>query len=289
MPRTESLRRAEEEVRALCAALRPNGGGGSDGGASVAAAVAIAAREGRVDVASALSSAAEAATAAVGNSGGGGLRAAALEGLCFFAWTHVRPDGGGGGGGGGGRDEDENDAASFLENEAGSIPAQLALECSKLAAAAAVSEPASAAVLRRLGGGDENDNEDDNNHGVGAIVISAAMDVDGGDDSTAAAAATSAVPRAPPPEYEIPALDLLRSADVLENGAGIISGSGPAAAGARALPPLGFPVWSQKWTACRAAHAALLPLLELHSLASQPPLLAALSSRVAASLSLIHI
>ena len=41
-------------------------------------------------------------------------------------------------------------------------------------------------------------------------------------------------------------------------------------------------MWSQRWPGCRAAHAALLPLLELHSVASQTPLLAALSMRVTA-------
>jgi hypothetical protein len=79
----------------------------------------LAAREGRTEAAAALSAAAEAAAAAVGNSGGGGLRAAALEGLCFFAWTHVRPDGGGVAGSVqlSGEDADA-DAAAFLENEA---------------------------------------------------------------------------------------------------------------------------------------------------------------------------
>lgn len=264
VPRTELLRRAEEDVRALCAALRP-GADASAAAAAVVAAAALAAREGRMDAAAALAAAAAAATAAVGNSGGGGLRAAALEGLCFFAWTHVRPDGGGVAGSSqlvSGGASAHTDAAAFLENEAGSIPAQLALECAKLAAAATLPKPS----LRPL-------------HASGEDDVSA-MATDEADEGSGDGALAVMPAQPPPPEYEISATDLLRSADVLENGAGVISV--PAVAGARALPPLGFPVWSQKWSACRAAHGALLPLLELHSVASQPALLAALSSRVVA-------
>jgi len=85
MPRTEALRKAEEEVRMICAALRPTSSGGgnardmSTAAAAITAAAAAARREGRLEAAAALGAAASAAAAAVGTSGGGGLRAAALE------------------------------------------------------------------------------------------------------------------------------------------------------------------------------------------------------------------
>ena len=47
------------------------------------------------------------------------------------------------------------------------------------------------------------------------------------------------------------------------------------------MPPLGFPAWSLRWPAAAAAHASLMPLLELHSVATQPALLAKLTRRVA--------
>ena len=49
-PRTEPLRRAEEDVRAMCAALRP----GTSAGAAAAAAAAKAIRDGRTDAANAI-------------------------------------------------------------------------------------------------------------------------------------------------------------------------------------------------------------------------------------------
>jgi len=203
MPRTEALRRAEEEVRALCAALRPT----ASGAEAYSAAAAVAARDGNVQAAAALAAAAQAAAAAVGTSAGGGLRAAALEGLCFFAWTHVRPDGGGSS-----RNGIDADSAAFLENEAGSIPKQLAIECAKMAAAAAPKPLPSSLQI-----GDGNDNGNNNN----AMMMS--------EDGMP----LTAEPPPPPAEFEIPSTDLLRSADVL-GGAGGVS-----PAGVGALPPLG--------------------------------------------------
>ena len=124
-------------MRFLCAALRP---GRSDVVVAAAAAAAREAGRGDNDAPRAASAAMERATLAAaaavgGNGGGAGLRSAALEGLCFFAWTHV------GGGVRGGAEEDGADAAAFLESEAATIPAQIADECSKLAAAAAAAAP----------------------------------------------------------------------------------------------------------------------------------------------------
>ena len=244
VPRTEALRRAEERVRFLCAALRPAGASGSD---VAAVAAAVAAREGEDhDAARAVSATIEratlAASAAVGSGGGAGLRSAALEGLCFFAWTHV------GGGVRSGAEED-TDAAAFLETEAASIPAQIADECSKLAAAATA--PKAQAATPLVGSGDDEN----------AMAIDT---VEQTDDAVAPPA---------PREYDMNSAELLRSADVFEgvNGAG----------GQKPPAPLGFPVWSQKYAKCRIAHESLLPLLELHSLASQVSLLEAMSARVA--------
>ena len=262
-PRTEPLRRAEEDVRAMCAALRP----GTSAGAAAAAAAAKAIRDGRTDAANAIVSAKNAAAAAVGTPAGAALRAAALEGLCFFAWTRAaaafseddaRVENGNGNGnqlalgngdGGafstGARAADA-DAAAFLEREAGSIPAQLAAECRVVAAAAKVSET-----------------KGETAKDVGADGSSA-----GADGSSAVAIAGSSASEPVPPEYSLPATNLLRSLDALERPG-------------RSVPPLGFPAWSLRWPAAAAAHASLMPLLELHSVATQPALLAKLTRRVA--------
>ena len=136
-----------------------------------------------------------------------------------------------------------------MEREAGSIPAQLAAECRVVAAAAKVSET--------KGAGEETAKD------VGADGSSA-----GADGSSAVAIAGSSASEPVPPEYSLPATNLLRSLDALERPG-------------RSVPPLGFPAWSLRWPAAAAAHASLMPLLELHSVATQPALLAKLTRRVA--------
>ena len=248
VPRTEGLRRAEDRVRFLCAALRP---GRSDVVVAAAAAAAREAGRGDDDAARVASAAMERATLAAaaavgGNGGGAGLRSAALEGLCFFAWTHV------GGGVRGGADEDGADAAAFLESEAATIPAQIADECSKLAAAAA----AAAAPTPTLGKGEEVGGDDDDAMAIDTFVER-----------------TDALEPPAPREYDLNSFELLRSADVFEGFDG--------AGGQRPPAPLGFPVWSQRFAKCRVAHGSLLPLLELHSIASQMTLLEVVSTRLA--------
>ena len=265
-PRTEPLRRAEEDVRAMCAALRP----GTSAGAAAAAAAAKAIRDGRTDAANAIDSAKNAAAAAVGTPAGAALRAAALEGLCFFAWTRAEDDarvenGNGNGnqlalgnGDGGafstGARAADADAAAFLEREAGSIPARLAAECRVVAAAAKVSET--------KGAGEETAKD------VGADGSSAGADGSSAAIADSIAIAGSSASEPVPPEYSLPATNLLRSLDALERPG-------------RSVPPLGFPAWSLRWPAAAAAHASLMPLLELHSVATQPALLAKLTRRVA--------
>ena len=246
VPRTEGLRRAEDRVRFLCAALRP---GRSDVVVAAAAAAARDAGRGDDDAARVASAAMERATLAAaaavgGNGGGAGLRSAALEGLCFFAWTHV------GGGVRGGAEEDGADAAAFLESEAATIPAQIADECSKLAAAAAAAAP-TPTLGKREDGGDDDD----------------AMAIDTFVERTDAP--TPPAPR----EYDLNSFELLRSADVFEGF--------DSAGGQKPPAPLGFPVWSQRFAKCRVAHGSLLPLLELHSIASQMTLLEIVSTRLA--------
>ena len=88
MPRSALLRVAEDRTRALCAALQP----GADARAAapaVAASLETPFSEAATLTTAALAAAADAAAAAVGTPVGASPRAAALEGLCFFAWTHA--------------------------------------------------------------------------------------------------------------------------------------------------------------------------------------------------------
>ena len=146
-----------------------------------------------------------------------------------------------------------------MEREAGSIPAQLAAECRVVAAAAKVSET-----------------KGETAKDVGADGSSAGADgSSAGADGSSAAIADSGRHRRflrlrnrSHPSYSLPATNLLRSLDALERPG-------------RSVPPLGFPAWSLRWPAAAAAHASLMPLLELHSVATQPALLAKLTRRVA--------
>ena len=172
-------------------------------------------------------------------------RAAALEGLCFFAWTHAPRDGARAG-----ARADADTDASRLEADAGAIPATLAAECAALAASAARAGTATTAVAVLA----EHEGARD-----GTV---AALDTDAGVVPSA-----ECLQSAEPPAYALPGTALLRSSsDFL-----------PKTSPASATPALGFPAWSRKWPACANAHDALLPLLELHSLETQPFLLADLS------------
>ena len=151
----------------------------------------------------------------------------------------------------GGADEDGADAAAFLESEAATIPAQIADECSKLAAAAAAAAP-----TPTLGKGEEVGGDDDDAMAIDTFVER-----------------TDALEPPAPREYDLNSFELLRSADVFEGFDG--------AGGQRPPAPLGFPVWSQRFAKCRVAHGSLLPLLELHSIASQMTLLEVVSTRLA--------
>ena len=113
------------------------------------------------------------------------------------------------------------DAAAFLEQEAGSIPLMLAEECGKMAATFAIAAPAKLGA----GGGDGDGN---------AMAMMDADNENGNDDGT------PAKPPPPPADFEIPQTDIMRAADLVDAAT-----AGPA--GVRALPPLGFPVWSQRW------------------------------------------
>ena len=269
VPRFESLRVAEDRTRALCAALRPGSQSVSaiaaqassladedvDGGAVIGDGVKIVTRK---VVMEALSSASEASAASVGTPSGAALRQAALEGLCFFAWTHA--------------DSTSNssvssvtsihnstvplsdtssDAQQFLEREAGDIPSTIAKECLLLAG-----------VTKG-----KTETKTSTEEGTDTAMVS----VDGGDETID----TVNITVVQPPNYVLPSNALLRSADLAtvvgtNNGgvAGSVNSSGP---------PLGFPAWSRKWKVCADAHDALLPLLEVHSVLTQPQLLSELS------------
>jgi len=247
MPRSALLRVAEDRTRALCAALQP---GAEARAAAPAAAASLETpfSEAATSTTAALAAAADAAAAAVGTPVGASLRAAALEGLCFFAWTHAPRDGARAG-----ARVDADTDASRLEADAGAIPATLAAECAALAASAACAGTATTAVAVMA----EHEGARDFKH-------AAALDTDAGGVGSSAERLKSAEP---PPAYALPGTALLRSSsDFL-----------PKTSPASATPALGFPAWSRKWPACANAHDALLPLLELHSLETQPFLLADLS------------
>ena len=145
---------------------------------------------------------------------------------------------------------DADTDASRLEADAGAIPATLAAECAALAASAARAGTATTAVAVLA----EHEGARD-----GTV---AALDTDAGVVPSA-----ERLQSAEPPAYALPGTALLRSSsDFL-----------PKTSPASATPALGFPAWSRKWPACANAHDALLPLLELHSLETQPFLLADLS------------
>jgi hypothetical protein len=83
-----------------------------------------------------------------------------------------------------------NSTVNLYRYKAGSIPAQLALECSKLAAAAALPKPTPVPLLDNDGNATAADN---NNDGDNAMAVADAMDMDGGEG-----APTVAPPQAPP-------------------------------------------------------------------------------------------
>jgi hypothetical protein len=88
--RFESFRVAEDRTRALCAALKPGTGTFGKGFVS---AVSFSEEtrlfpDASLGISAGLEAASRAAAASVGTAAGAALRSAALEGLCFFAWTH---------------------------------------------------------------------------------------------------------------------------------------------------------------------------------------------------------
>jgi len=262
MPRFETLRVAEDRTRALCAALRPGLGSVA---ALAAQASSLADEEGedrgmsRQDVLNDLTFASSAARAAVGTPAGAALRSAALEGLCFFAWTHARDvgnqtsapqiDSANAGAKG-------SDASAFLEREAGAIPSTLAKECFALAEAGrALREPETQDTAFSV----EDTPQDDDT----AMAVTSSP-VDGVETDGTDVHKTQYVP----PAYSLPSNALLRSADQTEVTSQI-SKSGTQQNSPTRGPPLGFPAWSRKWPICAAAHDALMPLLEVHSVATQ--------------------
>ena len=81
----------------------------------------------------------DAAHAAVGTSVGASLRLAALEGLCFFAWTHVVPHATYDPNAPGRTGKQSEQLSAFVkeasfEREAGGVPARIAAECASVAA-----------------------------------------------------------------------------------------------------------------------------------------------------------
>ena len=214
LPKTRHLFESETNVRDICDALRIRSTFSSDlvraltkkrfGGENSANDATFAA-----------------ACAALG--AGVELRSAALEGLCFFAWTHI----------------DSNDAASVdaqMEREAEEIPRLLGKKCEDRAKSSGV-----------------------------RVDVS----VESMEDAEATLRELRHI-------SDLPANELLKSIDAGEpwrlGAIGDVS--------VPAYPTLVFPAWSMKWETVSRLNAALLPIAELWSVASQSKLLSRLTSRL---------
>ena len=247
VPRTEGLRRAEDRVRFLCAALRP----GRTTSSSPPPPPRRSAREATehdrsTRVASAAMERATLAAATPSAATGAPVSnpprsrvCASSRGRTWAAGYGVAPT------------RTARTRGRFSRERNATIPAQIADECSKLAAAAA----AAAAPTPTLGKGEE---------------------VGGGDDAMAVDTfvRTDRRARTPAPrEYDLNSFSF--------SGPPTCSRGSTAPEESETPAPLGFPVWSQRFAKCRVAHGSLLPLLELHSIASQMTLLEVVSTRLA--------
>ena len=214
LPKTRNLFESETNVRDICDALQIRSTFSSDFDRALTRR-----RFGGDD--SVNNATFAAACAALG--AGVELRSAALEGLCFFAWTHV----------------DANDAASVdaqMEREAEEIPRLLGNKCEDRAKASGV-----------------------------RVDVS----VESMEDAEATLRELRHI-------SDLPAHELLKSIDAGEpwrlGAIGDVS--------VPAYPTLVFPPWSMKWETVSRLNAALLPIAELWSIASQSKLLSRLTSRL---------
>jgi len=214
LPKTRHLFESETNVRDICDTLRIRSTFSSD-------LVRALTRKRFGGENSANDATFAAACAALG--AGVELRSAALEGLCFFAWTHV----------------DSNDAASVdaqMEREAEDIPRLLGKKCEDRAKSSGV-----------------------------RVDVS----VESMEDAEATLRELRHI-------SDLPANELLKSIDAGEpwrlGAIGDVS--------VPAYPALVFPAWSMKWETVSRLNAALLPIAELWSVASQSKLLSRLTSRL---------
>jgi len=214
LPKSATLLNTESRVREICRALQSR--------ATFFADIEHTLTKQRIGGDSALDHVTFAASCAA-IAAGVGLRAAALEGLCFFAWTHINGTG------------NASANESQIEREADHIPILLGEKCT---------------IRAKM---------------IGIITDKSMVD-DIQDQQMRVHAHIS----------DLPAQELLKSLDKEEPWTLEVVGN----VKIPAYPALGFPAWSLKWDSCARLHAALIPIAELWSIATQSRLLNDLTMRL---------